>query len=76
MSKTAEQIKQELSRKGVSVAAWSAANGLNSMTVYELLAGRSKGLRGDAHRAAVLLGMKEGETIDRGQVKDALRRAR
>jgi gp16 family phage-associated protein len=28
--------------------------------VYELLRGRLKGLRGQAHKAAVLLGLKDG----------------
>jgi hypothetical protein len=42
------------------------------MIVYGLLKGRRKGTRGDCHRAAVLLGLKEGEVLPAEQVKNAL----
>ena len=58
---TPESIRQELRRKGVSIAALARANGLPVRTVYDLLSGRNKGETGMAHRAAVLLGIKEGE---------------
>lgn len=35
-------------------------NGLHPSTVYAVLNGQKKCLRGEAHRAAVLLGIKEG----------------
>lgn len=71
-SKSPEEVKSELARKGVSIAQWAAANGLNVMIVYGLLAGRRKGARGEAHRAAILLGLKQGEIVQPSDIKQAL----
>mgnify|MGYP003109575026 CR=1 FL=1 len=60
MSLTRDQARKELDRRGISIAEFSRAHGLNPNLVSDLLAGRKKGLRGEAHRAAVLLGIKEG----------------
>ncbi len=68
----AQEVKAQLARKGVSVAQWSAANNLSVMTVYSLLAGRQKGNRGESHRAAVLLGLKDGEVVSGSDVKSAV----
>ena len=70
--KSAIEVKAELSRSGVSAAQWALANGLNVMIVYGLLSGRRKGTRGEAHRAAVLLGLKTGRILPAAAVKDAL----
>lgn len=58
--KTREQVREELDREGKSIRAWAREHGIPDRTVYEVLAGRKKGRRGDAHRAAVLLGIKDG----------------
>lgn len=58
--RTPEQIKAALSEQGLSVSAWAKANGLNPADVYALLNGHKKGLRGESHRIAVMLGLKEG----------------
>ncbi|MEB0106381.1 DNA-binding protein [Pseudomonas sp. GNP013] len=34
--------------------------GVDPATTYQVFAGRKKGRRGEAHKVAVLLGMKEG----------------
>lgn len=60
MMKTAEQVKEDLYRRGKSVPQVAKEIGVSPRIVYELLRGRLKGRRGDAHRAAVLLGMKRG----------------
>ncbi|MCO7620809.1 MULTISPECIES: DNA-binding protein [Pseudomonas] len=57
---TAEQARASLDRKGMSIAQFSRIHGLNKNLVSDLLNGRIKGLRGEAHRAAVLLGIKDG----------------
>ncbi|MDR7053745.1 gp16 family phage-associated protein [Pseudomonas koreensis] len=44
----------------MSIAEFSRKNGLNKNLVSDLLNGRIKGRRGEAHRAAVLLGIKDG----------------
>ena len=57
---TTEQARAELDRKGISLAEFCRRNDLNSNLVSDLLNGRKKGLRGKAHNAAVLLGIKVG----------------
>ncbi|MBF8766696.1 DNA-binding protein [Pseudomonas putida] len=57
---TAAQARAELDRKGMSIAEFCRVNGLNKNLVSDLLNGRRKGRRGEAHRAAVLLGIKDG----------------
>jgi gp16 family phage-associated protein len=66
MTITRDQARKELDRRGISIAEFSRAHGLNPNLVSDLLAGRKKGLRGEAHRAAVLLGIKEGVIDDAG----------
>ena len=57
---TPEQARADLDRRGVSIAEFSRKHGLNKNLVSDLLNGRIKGRRGEAHRAAVLLGSKDG----------------
>ena len=40
---------------------WAKKHAFNPSTVYAVLNGQKKCLRGEAHRAAVLLGIKDGE---------------
>ena len=64
MPLTREQARQALDQRGISIAEFSRAHGLNPNLVSDLLAGRKKGRRGEAHRAAVLLGIKDGVVTD------------
>ncbi len=58
--KTREEVQKEFSRLGMTVAKWSRENKVNPKGTYALLYGRNAGKRGEAHRIAVLLGLKEG----------------
>lgn len=58
--KTVEEVRRDLDRRGKSVRQWAREHGLSDRIVYEVLRGRFKGRRGQAHKAAVLLGLKEG----------------
>ncbi len=58
--RTAEEIKRDLEREGRSIADLARSNGLRPSVVYDLLGGRIRGTRGESHRAAVLLGLKDG----------------
>ncbi|WP_213936859.1 DNA-binding protein [Pseudomonas sp. dw_612] len=60
---TTEQARAALDRRGISLAEFARQHELNSNLVSDLLNGRKKGRRGQAHRAAVLLGIKEGIVI-------------
>jgi len=57
---TTEQAREALDRRGISIAEFSRQHDLNKNLVSDLLNGRKKGRRGEAHRAAVLLGIKDG----------------
>ncbi|MDA7086524.1 DNA-binding protein [Pseudomonas sp. SA3-5] len=57
---TPEQARAALDREGISIAEFCRTHDLNRNMVSDLLNGRKKGKRGEAHRAAVLLGIKDG----------------
>ena len=57
---TPEQARAALDLEGKSIAKFSREHALNKNLVSDLLNGRKKGKRGEAHRAAVLLGIKDG----------------
>lgn len=57
---TPEQARAALDMAGKSIAEFAREHSLDEPTVYQILAGRRKGRRGEAHRAAVLLGIKAG----------------
>lgn len=62
-TRTPEEVRAELKRKGVSLTSWATANGFSTSLIFDLLAGRKQGLRGQAHNAAVKLGLKQGEIV-------------
>ena len=45
---------------GISKAAWARAHKVSRAVVYQVLSGKKKGLRGQSHKVAVLLGLKRG----------------
>jgi len=55
-----QEAKAGLHKRGITVRSWSQQNGLSERTVHEVLRGRFKGRYGQAHKAAVLLGIKDG----------------
>lgn len=74
MLRTPEDVRAEFQRKGVSIAQWSTANGFNTNMVFEVLSGRKKGVRGQAHKIAVTLGLKEGEVVEDRNIANAINR--
>ena len=58
--RTAEEVKKDLCRRGKSVPEVAREIGVSPRIVYELLRGRIQGRRGQAHKAAVALGLKDG----------------
>lgn len=55
-----QRAREELERRGQTVKGFALQNDLNPSTVYAVLRGQSQCRRGEAHRAAVLLGIKDG----------------
>lgn len=56
--RTASEAKAWLEANGISQAEFARMHGIPRMAVVDTLRGRSRGLRGDHHAAAVALGMK------------------
>lgn len=54
------QAKAWLDEQGKSIKDFADENDLDPAATYQVLAGTKKGRRGEAHKAAVLLGIKEG----------------
>ena len=62
------EVGQEFNRKGICKAEWAREHGIRPGVVYEIFSRRSSCKRGEAHRAAVLLGLKEGVIEERAAV--------
>lgn len=60
-----EEIEREFDLKGISKADWAREHGIKPGVLYEIFSRRSSCKRGEAHRAAVLLGLKEGVIEER-----------
>lgn len=61
-----QPVNEALSRlreAGISIPEWSKANGFKAATVKAVLYGFTKGLRGESHRVAVALGVKDGVVV-------------
>ena len=61
--RTSSEVRAEFARKGLSIAGWARKHGFGRSLVYEVLSGRKKCHRGQSHKIAVLLGMKDGEIV-------------
>ncbi|MCL6620390.1 MAG: DNA-binding protein [Thermomonas hydrothermalis] len=57
---TIAEVRREFDRHGWTIRGWAQQHGISERIVYELMRGRIRGRRGTAHRAAVLLGLKDG----------------
>lgn len=60
-----ESVKDAFAERGLSISEWARKHDLAPQYVYDLLNGRTNGARGESHRAAVLLGLKEGVIEER-----------
>ncbi|NDV20942.1 DNA-binding protein [Pseudodesulfovibrio sp. JC047] len=69
---TPDEARAKLDEQGLSIARWAVQHGLNPNTVSDLLNGRKKGVRGESHNAAVLLGLKHGKIANRQQTATAM----
>lgn len=59
-----EQALKRLRDAGISIPAWAQANGFAPSTVKAVLYGHSQGLRGQAHKVAIALGLKSGVVVN------------
>jgi gp16 family phage-associated protein len=58
--RTADEVRAEFHRQGISISRWALANSFSTNLVFEVLSGRKKCTRGQAHNIAVKLGLKDG----------------
>ena len=61
--RTASEARAELQAKGISITQWAIAHHFSPNLVFEVLGGRKKCVRGQAHEIAVKLGLKTGEIV-------------
>ena len=59
MADKLSQVKARFEAEGVTIAGWAKARGFNVLTVYRVLSGKSKAIRGELYRIAVALGLKK-----------------
>lgn len=59
-TKTLAQAKDDFIRTGKSIASWAREHGVSPPLVRMILSGKRPGYRGQSHRIAVLLGIKDG----------------
>ena len=62
--RTGAEVREEFRRTGRSVASWARAHGFEVREVHGVLSGAKRGLRGNVHKIAVLLGMKAGVIVE------------
>lgn len=65
---TREQARQKLDQMGLTGSEFARMYSMSPDTVNGVLDGRKKGQRGEAHKAAVLLGIKDGIILDEGVI--------
>jgi len=56
---TADDVRAQMQAHGVTITEWAEQRGFSRATTYAVLAGRVKGLRGEAYRIARALGIVE-----------------
>lgn len=62
--RTAQQVRAEFERKGISIGSWADQHGFSRASVNQVLTGRNAATMGVGHRIAVMLGIKDGEIIE------------
>ena len=62
--KTRAEARAVFDHTGKSIAAWAREHGVSTEMAYQVMTGRKKGIRGQAHKIAVLLGLKDGVITD------------
>lgn len=64
--RTIEEVTRDFEARGISKADWAREHGIRPGVLYEIFSKRSACKRGEAHRAAVLLGLKDGVIEQKG----------
>lgn len=62
--RTPQEVRAEWLRKGMTQADWARQHGFDRATVSQVLSGKNAATRGVGHKAAVLLGIKDGVIVE------------
>lgn len=62
--KTRQEVLEDFAKKGQSIRGWAIKNGIAPAIVRGVLTGRLAGRIGSSHKAAVKLGLKNGEIVN------------
>lgn len=62
--KTSEQVRADFRQNGVTVNAWAKKHGFRPQAVSLVINGKLKCYYGNAHKIAVLLGLKAGDVTE------------
>lgn len=68
--RTPQEVRAEFLRKGISIGSWADKHGFSRATVSQVMTGRNAATRGEGHKIAVLLGLKDGEIAEADEVGD------
>lgn len=60
MARTPEEVRQIFAERGLSVSGWAKRYGFSQALVYQVLSGKRNPLRGESHKIATALGLKDG----------------
>jgi len=66
--KTRAEVQQDFQQRGASIRAWAIQHKRDPLIAAGVISGRLKGMRGEAHNVAVLLGLKEGLVTDQKSI--------
>lgn len=67
-----KSVRLIFDESGISIAEWARTEGFSAALVYQVIEGKRKCVRGQSHRIAVSLGLKDGVISDMGQLKARL----
>ena len=59
MIKSIKQVRDDFSNSGISIAEWARDNNFSPDLVYRILKNNKTPQRGESHKIAVKLGLKE-----------------
>lgn len=60
MIRTSQEVRNELLKRGLSIADWARQNGFSPELVHQVINSNKIPVRGKSHEIAVRLGLKDG----------------
>ncbi|MFV5383432.1 DNA-binding protein [Acinetobacter towneri] len=64
MIKSIKQVRDDFIKSGISIAEWARDNNFSPDLVYRILKNNKVPRRGESHKIAVKLGIKEQKAMD------------